>query len=202
MNQMRRSTITSLFASTMALALTALLGAGCSDDSSGTPKQDAAPCVPTTCTAQNKNCGSMPDGCGGVLTCGDCTTPETCGGGGAANVCGTGATCTPTTCSTKGKNCGGISDDCADVINCGTCQAPQSCGAGGTPNVCGDLPQKDAGSTQKDGSSAKEGECEDSCMQQSGAVCCKACGACNDAAVKCMPQCSSKKWDCEQLKCF
>ena len=186
---------------TTALAALALVAAGCSDDSSGTPsKKDSAACVPTTCQAQSKNCGSMPDGCGGKLSCGSCTSPESCGGGGTANVCGSGSTCTPTTCSAEGKNCGGISDGCSDVLNCGTCPANQSCGAGGTANVCGDIPQsKDAG--QKDTGSAATGECLGSCMEQTGAVCCKACGACNGAAVKCMPQCGSSSWDCELLKC-
>jgi hypothetical protein len=45
-------------------------------------------CVPTTCAAQAKNCGTISDGCGGTLACGTCTSPATCGGGGIANVCG------------------------------------------------------------------------------------------------------------------
>jgi hypothetical protein len=51
--------------------------------------QVACTCVATTCAAQGKNCGSIADGCGGTLPCGTCTiVPETCGGGGVANVCG------------------------------------------------------------------------------------------------------------------
>jgi hypothetical protein len=46
-------------------------------------------CTPTTCAAHGANCGSIPDGCGGTLTCGTCTAPQTCGGGGTSNVCGT-----------------------------------------------------------------------------------------------------------------
>jgi hypothetical protein len=49
-------------------------------------------CTPTTCAAQGKNCGSISDGCGGTLSCGTCTSPQTCGGGGTANVCG-GSSC-------------------------------------------------------------------------------------------------------------
>jgi len=45
-------------------------------------------CTPTTCAAQGKNCGTILDGCGGTLTCGACTAPQICGGGGTANVCG------------------------------------------------------------------------------------------------------------------
>src|SRR5206468_7895906 len=81
-------------------------------------------CVPTTCAAQGKNCGTIPDGCGGTLTCGVCTAPQTCGGAGVANVCGV---CTPTTCAAQGKNCGTIPDGCGGTLTCGVCTAPQTC---------------------------------------------------------------------------
>lgn len=45
-------------------------------------------CLPTTCEAAGKNCGTVPDGCGGTLTCGTCSGIDTCGGGGRPNVCG------------------------------------------------------------------------------------------------------------------
>jgi peptidoglycan/xylan/chitin deacetylase (PgdA/CDA1 family) len=92
-------------------------------------------CTPTTCSAQGKNCGTISDGCSGTLTCGSCSSPQTCGGGGTANVCGGG--CVPTTCSAQGKNCGTISDGCGGVLTCGSCTSPQTCGGGGTSNVCG-----------------------------------------------------------------
>jgi hypothetical protein len=97
---------------------------------------DSSECVPTTCAAQGKNCGSLSDGCGGTLSCGSCTSPQTCGGGGTANVCGSSA-CTPTTCATQGKNCGSISDGCGGTLSCGTCTSPETCGGAGTANVCG-----------------------------------------------------------------
>jgi hypothetical protein len=40
-------------------------------------------CVPTTCSAQGKSCGSIPDGCGGTVACGSCGTDQTC----TSNVC-------------------------------------------------------------------------------------------------------------------
>ena len=52
-----------------------------------TPIQGCVICTPTTCAAQGKNCGTIPNGCGGTLTCGVCTAPQTCGGAGVANVC-------------------------------------------------------------------------------------------------------------------
>ena len=95
----------------------------------------ASSCTPTTCAAQGKNCGTISNGCGGTLTCGSCTAPQTCGGGGVANLCGGG--CTPTTCAAQGKNCGTIADGCGGTLTCGSCTAPQTCGGGGVANVCG-----------------------------------------------------------------
>lgn len=48
-------------------------------------------CVPTSCVTRGANCGSIDDGCGGSLSCGTCTAPATCGGGGVDNVCGAAA---------------------------------------------------------------------------------------------------------------
>ena len=50
----------------------------------------APPCVPRTCAAAGANCGTVADGCGGTLACGACIAPQTCGGGGTANLCGGG----------------------------------------------------------------------------------------------------------------
>jgi hypothetical protein len=45
-------------------------------------------CTPKTCASLNATCGPQGDGCGGVLACGTCTAPQTCGGAGIPNVCG------------------------------------------------------------------------------------------------------------------
>jgi hypothetical protein len=94
-------------------------------------------CTPKTQCAAGLNCGSVSNGCGGMLSCGTCTAPQFCGGGspGVANVCG----CTPISKCPTGKNCGSLSNGCGGMIACGTCTAPQTCG-GGSPavaNVCG-----------------------------------------------------------------
>ena len=91
-------------------------------------------CVAATCSSLGKNCGSVDDGCGGALNCGTCSQ-GTCGGGGNANVCGSG-NCTPATCSSLGKDCGTPSDGCGGILTCGTCSLG-TCGGGGTTNVCG-----------------------------------------------------------------
>ena len=99
-------------------------------------------CVPKTtaeaCAVVNANCGEAADGCGGTVSCGTCTAPQTCGGGGTAFQCGSGGgSCTPTTCAAVNANCGMIGDGCGGTLNCGTCTAPQTCGGGGTAGRCG-----------------------------------------------------------------
>lgn len=49
---------------------------------------DPSCCVPTTCVAEGATCGTIPDGCGGTLSCGTCTLPLTCGGANIPNQCG------------------------------------------------------------------------------------------------------------------
>jgi len=39
-----------------------------------------APCSPTTCAAQGKDCGSISDGCGGTLYCGSAATTKAASG--------------------------------------------------------------------------------------------------------------------------
>src|SRR5262249_25897243 len=46
-------------------------------------------CNPTTCAAQSKNCDNIPDGCGGTLNCGTCSSPNTCENDGTSNGCNT-----------------------------------------------------------------------------------------------------------------
>jgi hypothetical protein len=45
-------------------------------------------CVPRTCAQAGASCGPIGDGCGNIVDCGNCVLPDTCGGGGMANVCG------------------------------------------------------------------------------------------------------------------
>jgi hypothetical protein len=45
-------------------------------------------CCPVTCQMQGYDCGIADDGCSNMLDCGMCQAPQTCGGGGKANVCG------------------------------------------------------------------------------------------------------------------
>jgi hypothetical protein len=81
-------------------------------------------CVPLKACAAGATCGTQPDGCGGTISCGTCSSPQTCGGGGQANACG----CTPTTCSAQGANCGTVADGCGGTLTCGA-----ACGGGPVP---------------------------------------------------------------------
>jgi hypothetical protein len=94
-------------------------------------------CNSLTCTALGYNCGVTGDGCGGMLDCGTCASPETCGGGGKFSVCGGAGPCKPKTCADLGVNCGPQGDGCGNLLQCGTCTAPDICGGGGKPSNCG-----------------------------------------------------------------
>ena len=100
---------------------------------------DAASCVPTSCTAQSISCGPAGDGCGNLLSCGSCTPPATCGGGGTPGQCGQpdAGSCKPLTCPQQSISCGPAGDGCGNQINCGSCTPPQTCGGGGSPGQCG-----------------------------------------------------------------
>jgi hypothetical protein len=112
-------------------------------------------CVPesnaTLCQAAGKNCDAVEvtDRCGVTRTvsCGTCQAPQTCGGGGSANVCACVSETAPQFCSRLGRNCGPVtaSDNCGRwrTESCGTCTAPETCGGGSTANVCACRPEAD-----------------------------------------------------------
>jgi hypothetical protein len=92
------------------------------------------PCLPRSCDEVPGSCGALADGCGGVLACGDCEPPETCGGGGPS-LCGVGD-CEPSDPCGAGV-CGEVSDECGNAVDCGGCPPPEACGAE-QPNRCGE----------------------------------------------------------------
>lgn len=94
-------------------------------------------CTPITCADQGIACGPAGDGCGGLLNCGGCTPPQSCGGGGVPSKCGGTSACVPKKCSDLGASCGPVGDGCGGVLDCGICTSPATCGGGGTPSVCG-----------------------------------------------------------------
>ncbi len=111
----------------------------------------------------------MPDGCGGVLSCGSCGEGESCGGGGTANVCGGGDGCIPITCEAAGKTCGVISDGCGATLECGTCGSGTTC----TENVCVGGDGGTCAPTTCAAEGATCGELSDGC---GGTLICGSCG--------------------------
>jgi hypothetical protein len=107
------------------------------------PPPPPSSCTPKTCTDLGIGCGPAGDGCGAEIQCGDCTLPETCGGGGTPSQCGDIA-CKPETCNGQGIECGPAGDGCGNQIDCGQCASPLTCGGGGHPGACGSI---DAGAT-------------------------------------------------------
>jgi hypothetical protein len=95
-------------------------------------------CTPRTCAQLGFNCGAADDGCGGQLTCGTCTAPSTCGGGGVTNVCGSLACSSNADCP-AGQMCAAMQGVCvaactAPDILCGLqCVNPSS-----DPANCGE----------------------------------------------------------------
>jgi hypothetical protein len=82
-------------------------------------------CTPATCVALELECGAASDRCGGLLSCGGCTSNEFCGGDGTPNECGG---CRATTCAAEGVGCGQTYDDvCNLTIDCGPCTLAEVC---------------------------------------------------------------------------
>lgn len=95
-------------------------------------------CNPQTCAQLGAVCGSVGDGCGGVLQCGSCPSGSLCGGSGVPNQCG--GSCKKLTCAEQGAQCGETIDGCGGTLNCGPCPNGQSCGADGVLNTCSCVP--------------------------------------------------------------
>ncbi len=135
-------------------------------------------CAPITCDSLGATCGVRTDGCSGLISCGSCAAPETCGTDPAAPLaCG----CTPRTCLEQGAQCGAVDDGCGGSILCGECGTPETCGGSGVPNHCGCTPRTctDAGAScgliaDGCGSYADCGGCElpNSCDGKGDALAC------------------------------
>jgi hypothetical protein len=88
-------------------------------------------CEPKTTCPDGEDCGFADDGCGGLVSCGECKDGESCGVGTppVPNKCGKGTgTCVPLTCGQQNIECGPAADGCGDKIDsCGLCAAAELC---------------------------------------------------------------------------
>jgi hypothetical protein len=92
-------------------------------------------CTPRACAALGVECGPAGDGCGGLLSCGDCSNGDLCGGGGPGK-CGPLVSCVPATCASQQIACGPAGDGCGDKLDCGQCPTGDMCGFA-QPGQCG-----------------------------------------------------------------
>jgi hypothetical protein len=86
-----------------------------SSERAGDDDGDAA-CTPWTCAQAGAACGTIPDGCDGMLECGTCTEEDTA--------------CVPRTCETENATCGQRDDGCGGMLECGTCEDGGACVTG------------------------------------------------------------------------
>jgi hypothetical protein len=94
-------------------------------------------CTAITCVQPTgRYCGTIGDGCGKMMTCGDCPAGLSCGTGTQANVCVPACTAPLPCVLANGQYCGMVGDGCGNTINCGACPTGQTCGGRGTPGVC------------------------------------------------------------------
>ena len=77
-------------------------------------------CIPTTCSALSRTCGTAYNGCGGTLNCGTCSTGYTCAGNGT---CVDSGSCT---CESMGYECGNR-NICGVMTHCGNCGIGEDC---------------------------------------------------------------------------
>lgn len=96
-------------------------GPGGDDDAEPFARASSKGCRPLTCVELGATCGSLTDGCGDVVQCGDCAEGEACGLAQAGR-CGPAES--PRSCAVRtcGSDCGLVYDGCSGVLDCGVCR--------------------------------------------------------------------------------
>lgn len=95
-------------------------------------------CEPKTCEDVGAECGTIPDGCGDVLDCGECDDDGICGLKKANKCTSPNDVCEriPEDEACAGKQCGFEGDGCGGTYECGTCEDGEVCGSE-VPFECG-----------------------------------------------------------------
>jgi len=122
-------------------------------------------CTPLTCVDLGATCGAPLDGCGGVLSCGDCGVNEECGGGYQCE-------CSYAEC---GGACCAMTETCAEGVCCQIDCDGKACGES---DGCGGLCN---GSCPGDNEVCVDGAC-DCAYQECQGVCCDFGAICHDGA--------------------
>ena len=92
--------------------------------------QDTPACVPDANPCAGRVCGSVDNGCGAEVACGECTLPDICDNN--TGQCG----CTPTQNPCGDRVCGTVDNGCGEQVPCGTCTPPETCDNGSGQCVC------------------------------------------------------------------
>jgi hypothetical protein len=115
--------------------------AGGKGGTGGSGNEGGEGCVPTTCEAEGAACGSLPDGCDGMIQCGNCPTACTCG---SDNRCvGEGGEDMERRHGQHARSSGfaGTQEQYNELYDLGVCQTDADCGGpclerGGTEEMC------------------------------------------------------------------
>ena len=106
-------------------------GGGGGGDGGAMMSTDMAGCTPSNICLAGVSCGSIDNGCGKLISCGECTVANTCSST-SANKCA----CVPKTCNGVGASCGSYPDGCGRVLDCWP-PGTSSCGPGSSNGSCG-----------------------------------------------------------------
>ncbi len=89
-------------------------------------------CGLVTCESAGATCGPVGDGCGGIINCGTCAAPQTCGGGGMPSRCGGTSGCTRAPARWRAPTAAPCPTGAAGSSSAAPARRDSTCGGGGT----------------------------------------------------------------------
>lgn len=156
------------------------------------PCQDTPACVPNANPCSDRECGSVDNGCGVQVACGECTGPEICNNNNG--VCG----CTPTQNPCAGRVCGRVDNGCGTPVQCGECTSPATCNDATGQCVCTPSPNACAGREcgSADNGCGQRVACGPSDGACAGGDTCNAAGECLPASCQSCNGCCTAQGTC------